>query len=392
MGETFEQFIALRRLHRRAMRRWWMRVGNWWILAAALLLLTEIYFAWFVDPAAAGHGLLPAPLIMNEAWFFAVTVNTVYEPLAGLLWLLAAARLLGLVTDHAERQAVPPISPPVRYLLALQQGLLPLLIVTVIGQVTAYNNQGNQAAGWVPNWVNLTWFMGTGHVPFTFLLSMVFVLALLALPRGRSLAWAALSTFVLLPFVLTVVTTAPNYFWNVNMRGYAYQNVRLFPGWVAWAVGLLLPLGALLAARANHFFPAWLLLAGMTVRELVVRLAGMLGGDQAFSIEAPSWYALAHRISLGWQGVPFFFYPGRMYMDSMRSGQVITDFIALRFSLFGLGWEGEVAGWWAVLAWIGNLIWALTVLAMFGLVLHFSPRRQSLLSSANARAADPALR
>lgn len=93
---------------RRALWRWWLRVGIWWAALAVGLIVVDLWsivgrWRWFSSGSAMLGGLVPIELAWTSA------AGSLVIPMVTLLWLLLALKTAALVTQLAEPAGQIPL-------------------------------------------------------------------------------------------------------------------------------------------------------------------------------------------------------------------------------------------------------------------------------------------
>lgn len=129
MGDEYQ---ALARAIRRPMRRWWLRVGSWWIGAAVVLLAalacTICYEYWL-------YGVSGLPMPGSDWKNSILRLHYLAIPMLTTAWLLAALRVNRLITELICSipgfAALPLLA--MRFWLACRAGILPLVLLLLYG-------------------------------------------------------------------------------------------------------------------------------------------------------------------------------------------------------------------------------------------------------------------
>lgn len=180
-----DEYHALARAIRRPMRRWWLRVGSWWIGAAVLLLFILVWSIWNRYQLHAIRGLpMPGSDWRHGVW----CLHYLVIPTITTAWLLAAFRVNSLVT--ALTRSIPGVITPLlamRFLLAWRVGLLPLVLLVLYGYLYGLLNRTELMTGGI-TFATFLSPIGELRVIAAVLTNMLWVLCLTCFGRAGAIS------------------------------------------------------------------------------------------------------------------------------------------------------------------------------------------------------------
>ena len=187
MGDEYQ---ALARAIRRPMRRWWLKVGSWWIGAAVVLLAVFVWSIWDEYNAKQLGGWSTYNL---SRWRFSIIwLDALIMPLLTTGWLLAAIQVRDLAVQLTG--SIPAMAPELRsaitFRIAVWHGVLPCALLVMVAYAVGVRD--SSAVQWSKSMSADDWMLAASALdiaPYA-AIHMLWVLAILSI--GRSVTWIAL--------------------------------------------------------------------------------------------------------------------------------------------------------------------------------------------------------
>jgi len=124
MGDDYR---VIAKAVRGPMRRWWLRVGIWWIGLIVLILLGEFAAICYISAYGYGNGVLPPGILPFVDWLdFAWRLMPL---LVGLVWILASLNVFKALKELTADSLVAfgnPAATMIRFRLIMVQAFWPI--------------------------------------------------------------------------------------------------------------------------------------------------------------------------------------------------------------------------------------------------------------------------
>lgn len=150
-----EQYYALAKLLRRPMRRWWARVGSWWLAGLGLLLMIQVAQAVYFNQAMQADTYLMPGDVTSQAWYKLIQIFTFTSLLVSVgLALLCALNVIAVVdrTTHQTLAFNEAALRAYKYKLALLNCWPALVPIFSWSTVFSYNFSAFQFSGTSAVW------------------------------------------------------------------------------------------------------------------------------------------------------------------------------------------------------------------------------------------------